>query len=373
MRPTDAIVTGFTKNAELYRRAFAPLQELKQRGVLRGIRYVTWDSAEIDGFIAPLDGVDIVRVPQPHAEGNGSRRGFVYQTRNLDAALAQVPDDALVVKLRPDFVFRTEFLESKLRGFERLCATRPNAKAFGHQLPRTPFERKIWIPWADANQPFFYEDAAFIGLKSDLKKLIAPDLGRAEAILAQPTPGSLVHVLRYIYAFLPRFPVFRRYIEEYAGFANDLSYRQKLVGMLLEDGFFWHLIVAHAWILWTSFHVDCGEAGDLAFHPNTVNADWSSFDKLKLAPPYDRIAMWRQGTCAGEGVLPALMRVYGRLMDDAWADAFFTRTMNDIPPGMPGRLAQGVARQATGYLAAIEDAFYAKLRAFHAERMRDAA
>src|ERR1700733_1231826 len=136
MRPTDAIVTGFTKNAELYRRAFAPLQELKQRGVLRSIRYVTWDSAEIDGFIAPLDGVDIARVPQPQVSGNGSRRGFVYQTRNLDAALALVKDDALVVKLRPDFVFRTDFLEGKLRGFERLCAVAPNAKAWGHKLPR---------------------------------------------------------------------------------------------------------------------------------------------------------------------------------------------------------------------------------------------
>jgi len=371
MRPTDAIVTGFTKNAELYRRAFAPLRELKQRGVLRAIRYVTWDSAEIDGFVAPLDGVDIVRVPQPQVEGNGSRRGFIYQTRNLDAALAQVKDDALVVKLRPDFIFRTEFLEEKLRGFERLCATRPNAKAFGHQLPRTPFARKIWIPWADASQPFFYEDAAFIGLKGDLKTLIAPD--QAETMLAQPNPGSLVHVLRYIHAFLPRFPIFRRYVAEYAGFANDLAYRKQLVGMLLDDGFFWHLLVAHAWILWTSFHVDCGEAGDLAFHPNTVNTDWSSFDKLKLAPPYDQIAMWRRGTHAGGGVLPALMRVYGRLMDDAWADAFFTRTMSDVPQGMLGRLAGSVALQSTGCLAEIEDAFYAKLRALHAERMRDAA
>ena len=371
MRPTDAIVTGFTKNAELYRRAFAPLQELKQRGMLCNIRYVTWDSAEIDGFIAPLDGVDIVRVPQPQAEGNGSRRGFVYQTRNLEAALAQVPDDALVVKLRPDFIFRTEFLESKLRDFERLCATRPNAKAFGHQLPRTPFARKIWIPWADANQPFFYEDAAFIGLKGDLKKLIAPD--QAEAMLAQARPGSLVHVLRYIHPFLPRFPMFKRYVEEYAAFANDLGYRRQLVSMLLEDGFFWHLIVAHAWILWTSFHVDCGEAGDLAFYPNTVNSDWSSFDGLKLAPPYDHIDMWRQGTQAGQGVLPAMMRVYGRLMDDAWASAFFTRAMRDVQQDMLGRLAQRVALQSNGCLDEIEDAFYAKLRTLHAERMRDAA
>ncbi len=210
-------------------------------------------------------------------------------------------------------------------------------------------------------------------MKSDLKKLIAPDLGKVEAILAQPTPNSLVHVLRYVYAFLPHFPIFRRYVEEYAGFVNDLDYRRQLVSVLFADGFFWHLIAAHAWILWTSFHVDCGEAGDLAFYPNTVNTDWSSFDRLKLALPYDQVAMWREGTHAGEGVLPGLLRAYGRLMDDAWADAFFTRTMNDIPPGMPGRLAQGVARQATGYLAAIEDAFYAKLKAFRAERMRDAA
>lgn len=179
-----------------------------------------------------------------------------------------------------------------------MCATAPSAKAFGHKLPGTPFERKIWIPGADASQPFFYEDAGFIGLKGDLKKLLAPDHGQAEAMLTDPKPGSLVHVLRYIHAFLPRFPMFRRYVEEYAAFASDLSYRRPLVSMLLEDGFFWHLIVAHAWVLRTSFHVDCGEADDLAFYPNTVNSDRSSFDRLKLAPPYDQIAMWRQGAHA---------------------------------------------------------------------------
>src|SRR5579871_3566428 len=43
-RPTDAIVIGFTKNPELCRRAFEPLLDLRQQGVLRDIHYVTWNS-----------------------------------------------------------------------------------------------------------------------------------------------------------------------------------------------------------------------------------------------------------------------------------------------------------------------------------------
>jgi hypothetical protein len=372
-RPTDAIVTGFTKNGELCRRAFAPLLELRQQGTLRDIHYVTWDSEALNEFVAPANdlGVTITRVKQPEASGNPNQRGIVYQTHNLEAALSRIAEpDALLVKLRPDFIFRTEFLKNKLQSFDKLCAPTSKQNAWDVKMPRSPFKQKIWLPWADANQPFFYEDAAYIGLKCDLEKLIPKNVAASHALLADMSSGSLVHVLRYIDAFLPRFPIFRYYVENYGAFANDLAYRERLVGMLLADGFFWHLIVAHAWILHTSFHVDCGEPGDLEFFPNTVNPEWDDFEKLKLATPYDQIRYWREGTKAGCEALPALSRRYGRLVDDTWPHAFFGNRMSDMPDGMSGRLARGVALYSTGYLDEIENAFYAKLAAFHREHWR---
>lgn len=363
-RPADAIVTGFTRNAELCARAFAPLLALKQRQILRDIHYVTWDDAGLDAYVAAVpDGVTVARVRQLQPQGNPNQRGIVYQTANLEAALACVTDDALVVKLRPDFVFREAFLESKLGDFERLCAPQAGT-AFGVKLARMPFARKLWVPWADANQPFFFEDAAFIGLKDDLRKLVPGGLERHLPLLADMECGSLVHVLRYVGAFLPQFPIFRRYVENYGAFRKDMAYRNALVNMLLQDAFFWHLVVANAWILHAGFHVDCGEAGDLSFYPNTVNAAWDDVAKLKLTPPYDNVAMWRCGAKAGTEATPGLLRTYGRLMDDAWPRAFFTRPMTDMPEGMLARLARGVALYPTGVLAPIEDAFYAKLAAF---------
>lgn len=374
IRATDAIVTGFTKNVELCRRAFAPLLELCQQGVIRNIHYVTWDSEALDEFVAPVSqlGVAIARVPQPDASGNPNQRGIVYQTHNLEAALAQIADpDMLVVKLRPDFIFRTEFLKNKLRDFDTLCAPAAKKHAWGVAMPRSPFSHKIWLPWADANQPFFYEDAAYIGLKRDLEKLVTPDVEKRTALLADMNCGSLAHVLRYIDAFIPHFPIFKRYVENYGAFVNDIEYRKKLVPLLLQDGFFWHLIVAHSWILHTSFHIDCGEPGDLRFFPNTVNTEWDDVEKLKLTPPYDHIAMWREGTKAGTEAMPAVMRVYGRLMDDAWPRSLFAAKVADLPDGMIGRLARGVALYHTGCLKELEGAFYEKLSALHRQHSLD--
>ncbi|HEV2650701.1 MAG TPA: hypothetical protein VGU69_05545, partial [Rhizomicrobium sp.] len=106
-RAVDAIVTGFTKNAALCEASFAPLRRLKLDGVIRTIHYVTCDSAEIDGFVAPVETMDDVattRVPQPAVTGSANQKSVLYQVANLDAALRLVEDgETLIVKSRPDF------------------------------------------------------------------------------------------------------------------------------------------------------------------------------------------------------------------------------------------------------------------------------
>ncbi|MEI9990687.1 MAG: hypothetical protein WDM86_11670 [Rhizomicrobium sp.] len=368
-RPVDVIVTGFTRSAELCVQSFETPRHLRQMGLVRAIRYVTWDSPELDAAVAPvlaMDDVAVTRVPAPAPPGNFKQKGVVYQVRNLEAALALVPeDDTLVVKTRPDFLFGAGFLERKIRDFDRQCRIEASATAFGVKLPRGPFSRKVWLPWADANQPFFYEDAAFAGLKRDLAHLVTPDIQSRLGAMDDLECGSLAHAVRFGTVFLARFPIFRGYFENYHVFANNTDYRRGQLGTVIEHPFFWTLVLAHAWILYSSFHVDAGRPGDLRFFANNANpkVDWSDPDTLTLAAPYDDLAGWRATTKAGTEVYSGVSRVYGRLVDDAWQRALFTQRFADIPWEMLQGIAQTLPHYDKGVLDEMEDEYYALLTA----------
>jgi hypothetical protein len=372
-RPTVALVTGFSRNATLTAMSFAPLLQLRQEGAIRDIHYVTWDSPDLDALVAPvaaLDGVAITRVPAPqNVTGGASQKSVLRQAANLKAALDLVASgNTLVVKTRPDFIFSPDFLRAKLAGFETLCAVDRGAAAYGVAMPDPPFARKIWLPWADANQPFFYEDGTLIGLKRDLALLVTQNVEARYAPLYDPdTCGSFGHVVRFAPLFLPHYPIFARYLLEYSAFANDVDYRTLLVPVLLEDPFFWHLLVAHGWILRSAFHVDCGEQNDLLFYPNTSNdpASWGDLRSLRLGNPYNAVTGWRSRARAGLDMLSALQRPFGRLVDDAWQRAMFEKNLPDVPASMIQELARNVTAYETGVLGELEDTFYAKLSRFH--------
>ena len=368
-RPVDIVFTGFVRNAELCAKSFETPRRLRQLGLVRAIRYVTWDSPELDAAVAPvaaMDDVEVTRVPAPAPAGNGKQKGVVYQVRNLEAALAQVPgDDTLVVKTRPDFVFGSEFLQRKIRDFDRQCLIDVGATAFGVKLRRAPFFRKIWLPWADANQPFFYEDAAFAGLKRDLAHLVTPGVEQLLGVMEDLECGSFAHVVRYGSVFLERFPIFRNYFANYHVFANEIEYRRGLMSSVIGDPFFWHLVVVHAWILYSSFHIDAGRPGDLQFFANNVNskADWSDFSALKNVAPYNDLPNWRANTKAGTEVYSGVARVYGRLADDAWPSALFNQRFADVPWETLHGIAQSAAQYDAGVHGEMEAAYYAKLDA----------
>jgi hypothetical protein len=372
----DAIVTGFVKSPALLRRSLAPLLQLKQEGVLRSISCVTWNSGEIDAYVAPLADmpeVSLVRVPQPAVQGTGNQRGVVYQIRNLEAGLSQVAgEDPLILKLRPDMVVNVDFLRGKIADFNTLCAVHAEKSALGVRMPKPVLSHKIWIPWADSNQPFFYEDAMFLGRKKDLRKLVTTLSHEDMDILGDPLCGQFAHVVRYARIFVPRYPLFADYLRNYRYFVNDFDYRREIVPHLLNDGFFWHVLVAHAWILHSQFHVDAGRQGEISFYANNVNpnADWSNPESLRNATPYDYIDKWREGTEPG-AAMPSVKRSYGRLADDAWQSAFFTRELPDFPRATLKRLLENIAACRDGRLKGIERDFYRNTAALH-DRFRTA-
>jgi hypothetical protein len=370
MRPTDALITGFCKAPRLALQALAPLRHLRRQGHIRNIHYVTWDSPELDPHVAPVAAtgdVTVTRVPQPEVQGNGNQRGVVYQTRNLEAALALVPeDDALVLKSRLDFVADRDFLRSKIVNFEHLCAPVDRRAPNGVIMPPPVLGNKIWIPWADSNQPFFFEDALFLGVKRDINKLVTPLTDADNAVLGNAKCGPYAHVVRYAKLFTATWPLFAGYLRNYRYFLNDLTYRRALMSEIFDDGFFWHLLIAHAWILYSQFHVDAGQPNVLRFYANNINqnADWARPETLRLANPYDDIAFWRDSTRAGEAT-HCVRRTYGRLVDDSWQTALFTKPLPDFPAEMLSGLMTNAAACRDGRLNALERDFYARLDRLH--------
>jgi hypothetical protein len=360
-KPVDVLVTGFTKSPDLLARSLEPLRQLKQEQVIRNIHCVTWDGAELDPFVAPLEDmhdVRLTRVRQPDVQGSPNQRGVTYQVRNLAAALELVPDGALILKWRPDFVAKYEFLRGKIMGFDGWSAV-PKNVCFGIAMPPHLFEKKVWIPWADSNSPFFFEDAVFFGRRREIEKLVTPLSGADMEILGDEACGSYAHIVRYAKIFVSRYPLLANYLKLFRFFPRTLEYRLKIVPYMVENGFSWHLLFAHAWILYSQFHVDIGAPDDLSFYANAVNrdADWSRPETLKVTSPYDDTPMWRNGTKAGMAA-PSVCRPYGRLMDDAWQKALFTQGVSDLPRATLVSLMENVARCRDGRLAGIEAEFY---------------
>lgn len=358
----DAIVTGFSKSPLLLRASLAPLRALRQEGRLRNIWCVTWDSSELDGYVAPLQDmpdVSLIRVPQPNVSGSSGEASVLYQSENLKAALALIREpDALVLKTRPDFVADVDFLRDKVSGFATDCEIKTDVP-FGIAMPKPAFRSKIWIPWADSNQPFFYEDATFLGIKADLEKLVTPLMAEDRGTLADPECGHYCHIIRFAKPFLSAYPLFAGYLKNYRHITNDIKYRPTLLPHMLNDAYFWFLIVAHAWVLHTQFHVDCGEQGDLLFYAGNVNkgTNWGNPADWRVANPYDKIERWRNGTMS-DSATQNLKRLYGRLMDNSWQAALFTSNLPDMPRATLARLLENIAGCRDGRLNQLENAFY---------------
>ncbi|HEY1837324.1 MAG TPA: hypothetical protein VGG36_06685 [Rhizomicrobium sp.] len=373
---TDAIVLGFTKAAALPALSFAPLRQLRQEGHLRAIHYVTWDSPDLDGFVRPIlemPDVQVTRVPPPRVKGTPPQKTLLYQTHNLDAALSLIAeDDAIVLKLRPDFVANVDFLRDKIVNFERHCGTVPR-HAYGIEMPKPILGKKVWVPWADSNQFFFYEDAALLGQKSDLAKLRAlitrADLETLEMLLCE----HYYHIARYARVFLPSYPLFRGYLKNFQYLTNYPQYRMEMIGHALNGAFFLFPLIAHAWILHSQFHVDCGAQDTLRFYPNLQNmtTDWSDPMQWRLALPYDRIAYWRGNEKPGL-LFPNVKRVFGRLVSDDWQKAIFTQEtpeLPDIPRKTLLGLLEHIAGHGDGRLKPIEHEFYRDLQRFYRNYM----
>ena len=329
-RQVVAVVTGVVRNPILMEASFEPLLSLKRQGVIDHILYVTWDRNDLDAHLEPFAAnaeIELVREPEPLIEGfEHYRKGFLYQQRNLATALGKIADpEALIIKLRPDFVIDPIFLAAKIAAFDFLCAPSTLAQKIGLPMPPSPFKNKIWVPWADANMPFFIEDGAYMGLHFDIAKLATPAGEDVVMKYGNAACGWVAHVARFAPPFLPSLPIFEGFLKEIGLFVRNFDFRIKMLEAVLGDPFYWHLLYANAWALATSFHIDSGYPGQMHFFPSKLANDVTrrSLDEAAVYPPYSNIESWRAGQKPG-GLTPCVARVWARLVDDSWPSALFT-------------------------------------------------
>ncbi|HEY0282318.1 MAG TPA: hypothetical protein VGC27_06825 [Rhizomicrobium sp.] len=367
-RSAVAVVVGYTKREGLLRKSFAPLRRLKQAGVIDRILYVTWDKPELDAWLADaaaMPEVELVRVPEPEVSGKPYQKKHFYQTHNIATALSLVPgDETLVVKLRPDQVIDEVFLASKILAFDHCCAPSRPAACFHVAMPPSPFKMKVWTPWADSNQPFFLEDGLFAALRGDAIKLVTPAGDDIVRRYGDERSLWITNVARYIAPFLPDYPIFERYLQAFNLFAQNDACRIEMLNAVITDIFFWHLVIANAWILADNFHIDCGRQGQIVFYPpegiepGEDKGPDKPFETMAPRHPFDQVETWRAGEKPGS-VFHNISRLYGRLMDDSWQHAIFINpSTTDVTRDNLHDFLRNVLLYDHGILAEAENAFY---------------
>jgi len=217
MRSVSPSLPDSTRNAELLPKAMAPLCELKRRGIIQRVLCVTWDKSEIDSYLARLP--PCLRsmwcaCPNPGLRERPIKRRRLSSPQSRSRALMRSEEDALVLKWRPihrrhGFPSRKIVISMRIRPISSFrCSPASTCRP---RLSRQDFDSL-----ADANQPFFYEDAGFMGLKCDVAKLVTPRVAEKLSPLATKTNthGPFAHVVRYASIFCAEYPMFRRYLRD---------------------------------------------------------------------------------------------------------------------------------------------------------------
>lgn len=359
-----AIVTGFTVHAPLMHASLSPLIALRRAGTLKRIVYVTWDNREYDEYVAPAEAlreVEVVRVPRPDVAASDYKAGFLFQNRNLSHALSLISDpDELVVKLRPDFIFDRTFLAEKIATFPKWGPSPDFSHYIPVDMPPTPFSARIWVPWATANMLFYMEDAAFIGSRRDLEALATPQSELLISEYASEETPLMAHTLRFIIPFLEGYSLFRAALAHFRLFAMGTEYRKAFLQAALSDPFFWHLLLAQAWILATSFHIDCGRQGQLRFVQSSTARECleRSVHEIPDNVLYADVESWRQMERPGT-MMPLLMQLCGRLVDDGWLHALFSAPVESgFAPETLRHILNNIRLYETGLLSELESTFY---------------
>jgi hypothetical protein len=246
MQPITVLIVGQVRNQHVLLHSVGNLVALQNAGIVNRVILSTWSEelVKIRHLLPRLSaaGVMVVAAEQPDPQWFVPGH-LMNQMRGLDLALETVPDDAWVLRARPDLLIDYEMVAA-LAAADMALDPAGAPGALGH---------KIWAPFVEFCTPMCVSDIVFFGHYSDIVKLQNFDffhevadthLGTAPGFKAIASYDA--EVRRYTPAFCGAYPVLAEYHRLYNRFFLGVhELRRSMLTMLFREEFYWQYSAAY--------------------------------------------------------------------------------------------------------------------------------
>lgn len=264
--PVSCIIVGLIRSDALIEQSLRMLDRLRSEGLIARIVISTWNEELRDNpsvsIFANTYNCDVVSRPDPgtgHGPGSELTSSMAPQTLGLRQALMTMNDDDIVLKIRPDVVLNETFLRNLLISSQ--------TTAFD-AAPGSPFQKRIWVPWADLIYPFLIADEVFLGRCGDLKLLATDYYLQYSAGRAAHRHAETCHVLRYVAPF--ESGVFADFFKNWVYLQYELPVLEggwtEYFTVKFRTPMWWVMIAKYASILCDNFLIAGGRPGDIVFY-----------------------------------------------------------------------------------------------------------
>jgi hypothetical protein len=197
------VFTGLPRMPERFKRSITEMQELKRRGLIDYLLFVTWcgrleGKSKFNEILNDAE-VEVIEKEESPIGGVGS---VWHQMRALDYGLRALPSDCRVLKTRSDTHIEQPFLEQLLSGDIEYIHTPAGSDVF---------RERIWTPFANIRDPFYIGDYCFYGHKNDMERLVHYDI-RYHILFDLPRGGT-PEERRFIHPYLLDYPFLESYMK----------------------------------------------------------------------------------------------------------------------------------------------------------------
>lgn len=243
-RPVWAVVIGILRNEEEFRAIVRWLSRLRELGVLDGIVLSTW-TGQLSGRpalaaeVAAL-GIRVVEAEEPRVR---MKWNTLQQMVALQNGIDLCPAGSYVLKARTDQIYS--------RQYERFIYDCLSGRAGPLMASDGPLlEKRIAVCDGFFPVPFYFNDLAFFGLKSDIERLLNFDLRYVFCYRSMISEQWF-----FSRPFVAGFPIFDTYFRVQRGHAGTHRLTMEWFGRLLEQPFFLDVFVSYLTVVQRYFRV----------------------------------------------------------------------------------------------------------------------
>lgn len=212
--PVWVVITGNVRSGREFRRMFEQATELRAKGCIDGIRFVTWkgELEQAPGLERALVGAGVsiltVEPPAPAPKIHPLFHGYVYHQRKaLHYALQSLPSEAFILKAR------TDFAEERFDSMVEALFQQPTAE-LRVRISSPILDSRLFTYDARPDHLFYWDDIVFSGMRNDLLKLNNFEL---TCDFIHPGHVSCAETRLFSPLFLAHYPVLAWFFENVRG------------------------------------------------------------------------------------------------------------------------------------------------------------